>query len=318
LDGSLDSAAHQSQEFTDFQGRNSENSLSTNIELGEGIEDSLNGIPTDKLCGCEISLTPVCGSDGETYPSNCFAKCAGLSISHEGPCLSKNELNKNNNFLSLKINPNTNKLEVKTEEQTLLTLDDANSNDVLSQTFAIGGGNQQADNLNQRPGVDFPTFSSNDAIQSAKQTVEEYLKPKIIELPFKEVKTKRQFEENLKKLTEIADQFENVASDERMAKCQCRGEFSPVCGTDFKTYPSTCYASCLGVTLRHVGQCHDNIKMEINNSNSFDDFRDPICFCSLRQKTVCGVNGVTYLNRCFAECEKISVRDDGPCLPSQQ
>jgi len=71
---------------------------------------------------------------------------------------------------------------------------------------------------------------------------------------------------------------------------------------------------CLGVSLRHAGSCHDNIKMEVNSPASMEDVRDPLCSCSLKQKTVCGVNGVSYLNRCFADCEKVHVRNEGPCL----
>eukprot|EP00298_Acanthocystis_sp_HF-20_P026713 c452_g1_i1.p1 GENE.c452_g1_i1~~c452_g1_i1.p1 ORF type:complete len:470 (+),score=210.75 c452_g1_i1:55-1410(+) len=311
LDGTLDKKAHSLPEFSFSENENQNKiPLSTNIELGEGV-DSASGPPMDKLCGCEISLTPVCGNDGETYPSSCFARCAGLSVSHDGPCLSKTELNKNDNFLTLKVNPNSQKLEVQTDDQTLLTVGDVDP----SQSYNFNKLNDENVALtNQEAGVDFPTLSTDDAIQVAKRSVDEKLKPKEINMPFKHIVTHRQFQENLKELTQIADQFADVALDPKMAKCQCHGKYSPVCGKDFKTYPSPCYASCMGVPLRHAGQCHDNVKMEVNTPTSMDDIRDPICFCSLKQKTVCGVNGVSYLNRCFAECEKIQVRMDGPCL----
>jgi len=278
-----------------------------NVQLDEGVS---KGPPTDKLCGCEIELSPVCGNDGETYPSNCFARCAGLSISHSGPCLSKSELNKYDNYLSLKTNSNTKKIEVQTDDQTLLIIGDADP----SLTYSFKESNVNSFPVNQQAGVDFPSFTTNDAIRDARISVEESLKPKEINIPFEHITTHRQFEENLKELTQIADQFADVALDPKMAKCQCRGKFSPVCGKDFKTYPSACYASCMGASLRHAGPCHDNAKMELSSPNSVEDVRDPICFCSLKQKTVCGVNGESYLNRCFAECEKILVRNEGPCL----
>lgn len=37
---------------------------------------------------CPKSLKPVCGSDGSTYPNDCFLRCAGVetSLAHEGQC----------------------------------------------------------------------------------------------------------------------------------------------------------------------------------------------------------------------------------------
>ena len=40
------------------------------------------------VCACKVPATPeaVCGDDGQTYLSACFASCAGVAISREGSC----------------------------------------------------------------------------------------------------------------------------------------------------------------------------------------------------------------------------------------
>ena len=51
-------------------------------------------VDCNKLCGsCEFQLDPVCGSDGVSYPNECFFKCAkckyngeDMSIEHRGFC----------------------------------------------------------------------------------------------------------------------------------------------------------------------------------------------------------------------------------------
>lgn len=38
------------------------------------------------LCNCELTSTPVCGSDGRTYGNACTARCAGTTALRDGPC----------------------------------------------------------------------------------------------------------------------------------------------------------------------------------------------------------------------------------------
>ena len=41
----------------------------------------------DPVCGCPLTDgAPVCGSDGKTYDSYCWARCARADVASLGPC----------------------------------------------------------------------------------------------------------------------------------------------------------------------------------------------------------------------------------------
>eukprot|EP00301_Raphidiophrys_heterophryoidea_P020640 c5280_g1_i1.p1 GENE.c5280_g1_i1~~c5280_g1_i1.p1 ORF type:complete len:518 (-),score=102.46 c5280_g1_i1:85-1638(-) len=294
ITGELDATAHKvPAAIIPSTSRSSAEGLTENIQLNEGTD---KGMTVDKLCGCEVTLShPVCGSDGETYPSDCFARCAGLAVSHSGPCLSKGTVSAPGSFKTMTENLGS--------EQLLSLGVDTLSSSEPAPVF-------------QEAGVDFPSFPSHDATVDAAEALTQSTQPHKVELPFSHVVTKRQFEEDMKELGHIADEFAPALNDERMAKCDCRGAYSPVCGRDFKTYPSPCYASCMGVELMHVGVCSDRPHLG-QAPHTMEEVRDPLCFCSFKQKHVCGVNGKTYVNRCFADCEGMKIRSGGPCLGVQ-
>jgi len=143
-------------------------------------------------------------------------------------------------------------------------------------------------------------------------------------MPYARPITQRQFQGNVEELTRIAQQFEPAMRNEKLANCECRGSYQPVCGHDMQTYPSPCYASCIGMSLKHIGPCRDDevaVKPGVHSGSlakgdvpqDVGDVRDPLCFCSLKEKSVCGIDGVTYTNRCFADCVHVQVRNEGPC-----
>ena len=41
----------------------------------------------DPVCGCPLTdAAPVCGSNGKTYDSYCWARCAKTDVASLGPC----------------------------------------------------------------------------------------------------------------------------------------------------------------------------------------------------------------------------------------
>ena len=44
-------------------------------------------------CTCENDFTPVCGTDGFTYPNECIALCFGSQVDYEGECGSQSNCN---------------------------------------------------------------------------------------------------------------------------------------------------------------------------------------------------------------------------------
>mmetsp|Transcript_17388 Transcript_17388/g.35356 ORF Transcript_17388/g.35356 Transcript_17388/m.35356 type:complete len:285 (+) Transcript_17388:91-945(+) len=52
------------------------------------VSDFLNSEAVDPICGCPLTdAAPVCGSDGKTYDSYCWARCAQTEVLHLGPCV---------------------------------------------------------------------------------------------------------------------------------------------------------------------------------------------------------------------------------------
>lgn len=45
-----------------------------------------NFVPENDACICTKEYAPVCGSNGQTYPSACQARCEGIKELTEGPC----------------------------------------------------------------------------------------------------------------------------------------------------------------------------------------------------------------------------------------
>lgn len=73
--------------------QNRENSIN-NMPMGSFSPipfDRMNQLPSDVVCSQEYA--PVCGTDKNTYPNNCYAKAKGVNIAHQGECKQEGTFN---------------------------------------------------------------------------------------------------------------------------------------------------------------------------------------------------------------------------------
>ena len=111
------------------------------------------------------------------------------------------------------------------------------------------------------------------------------------------------------------------------APTPCPSAGVPVCGTDGRDYPNSCYAKVAGVPIQGEGYCLCSATVCGRNSplgcstqpavNGFppscSSMPAPVSTCPTTDRPVCGLKGVTYANACFAIFAGDKIAHDGVC-----
>ncbi|MDX9720894.1 MAG: Kazal-type serine protease inhibitor domain-containing protein [Myxococcota bacterium] len=112
---------------------------------------------------------------------------------------------------------------------------------------------------------------------------------------------------------------------ECVSSCQCSDLFEPVCGSNGETFANACEARCANVEIVSYSPCPtDCPALNCENSCSFGyavgPDACPTCacnsacdLCGAEVNPVCSANGITYVNRCLAECTGELVAYTGSC-----
>ena len=102
---------------------------------------------------------------------------------------------------------------------------------------------------------------------------------------------------------------ENCIDESKITDSPCVKMYKPVCGCDEKTYNNSCLAENAGVTQWTAGKCDPKAQ-----EGCVDPQRaDPDRMCMEIYRPVCGCDGETYSNACYAESKGVLKWEEGAC-----
>ena len=257
---------------------------------------------------CAFVEDPVCGCDGLTYGNECFAAAKGVSVARKGRCDAGPECRDSSECAE---DSYCHKLEGFCDSVGFCVKDPDPAECInlpLDPVCGCDGQTYENECLARAAGTSIARRGSCEEGAECKSTddcAEGYF--------------------CLKKESFCAEPG-FCYRDPTPEECQKQDD-NPVCGCDDRTYRNECEANLAGVTVAYPGACDGLPRCKGDEEcepGSYCQFREGFCaglgMCEARDvqcpdvlDPVCGCDGITYANECFAQAAGVSVSFHGKC-----
>lgn len=284
----------------------------------------------EDLCVCPAVLSPVCGSNDQTYDNECQLKCEqrklqGLNVKYLGECDKAIQ-----NYTAPVIMNSTgiimNSTVVvmnSTVTTCICTLEYSPVCANNGQTFA----NKCEFNCQKRSNPQLKIEYSGQCTQidnTLAAVLEDVCACPLIYAPVC-ANTDKTYPNVCalncakKSNANLAVKFNGVCEQPQTLpvineNCICTLENRPVCGTDSQTYSNECALNCAKKTnpqlqVKYSGVCEQPQTLPV---------ADDLCICTLEYSPVCASDNKTYSNICSLRCEQkknpsLTVKFNGKC-----
>ncbi len=297
-----------------------------------GAEVAFEG-PCEAPCVCPQVYAPVCGADGETYPNACQAQCAGTEVASEGGCEAEPECSANGDCPDGEIcYPPT--LECRPPcSIACFVADPVCGSD--GETYFCGepdahcnGATVEYDGACETCTEDTDcargdVCDDGECVLCACPQVyapvcgadgQTYANACFASCAHVEVAFEGECGSDCRDDADCP--LGQICGESGCQPCVCPDVYDPVCGVDGTTYGNTCEARCARVEIAFEGECRSECRDDADCAvgRVCDEGSCEICACPQIYDPVCGVDGSTYANACFARCAHVPVRYEGECL----